>query len=103
MMVGILGGGLAHIRLADGSHRMVDGLPRAPFAARPDRYRPVSDTLPDYLDVEAPQNTFGPTAVAAPGALPVWCAPLERFVTMPPAAVIRPAIPPACPRSRATP
>ena len=26
MMVGVLGGGLAHIRLADGSHRILDGL-----------------------------------------------------------------------------
>ncbi|MFN4090340.1 MAG: gamma-glutamyltransferase [Alphaproteobacteria bacterium] len=92
MMVGIMGGGLAHIRLADGSHRILDGLPCAPGAARPDSYRPVSDTLPDYLDVEGRENTLGPRAVAAPGALPAWCEALARFGTMPLADVMEPAI-----------
>ena len=30
MMVGIIGGGMAHIRLADGSHRFIDGQSTAP-------------------------------------------------------------------------
>ena len=30
MMVGIIGGGMAHIRLADGSHRFVDGQSTVP-------------------------------------------------------------------------
>ena len=72
MMVGIMGGGLAHIRLADGSHRIIDGLPCAPLAAKPDSFRPISDKLPDYLDVEGRENTVGPKAVAAPGALIGW-------------------------------
>lgn len=92
MMVGIMGGGIAHIRLADGSHRILDSLPRAPFAARPDLYRPVSDTLPDYMDVEGRENAVGPKAVAAPGALLGWCEALERFGTMPLADVLEPAI-----------
>src|SRR3546814_341676 len=82
---------------------MVDGLPRAPFAARPDSYRPVSDTLPDYLDVEGRENTVGPKAVAAPGALPGWCETLERFGTMPLADVIEPAIRHAARGFRVTP
>src|SRR5690349_18818032 len=92
MMVGILGGGLAHIRLADGTHRVIDGLPCAPLAARPDTYRPISDKLPDYLDVEGRENTVGPKAVAAPGALKGWCDALARFGTMPLADVMEPAI-----------
>ncbi len=36
MMVGVLGGGLSHLRLADGRHRVIDGLSLAPAAARPD-------------------------------------------------------------------
>jgi len=92
MMVGILGGGLAHIRLADGTHRIVDGLPCAPLAARPDTYRPISDTLPDYLDTEGRENAVGPKAVAAPGALKGWCDALARFGTMPLADVTEPAI-----------
>jgi gamma-glutamyltranspeptidase / glutathione hydrolase len=92
MMVGIMGGGLAHIRLADGSHRVIDGLPCAPLAARPDTYRPISDKLPDYLDVEGRENTLGVKAVAAPGALKAWCDTLARFGTMPLADVMEPAI-----------
>jgi gamma-glutamyltranspeptidase/glutathione hydrolase len=36
MMVGIIGGGMAHIRLADGSHRFIDGQSTVPLAVRPD-------------------------------------------------------------------
>ena len=32
MMVGIIGGGMAHIRLADGSHRFIDGQSTVPLA-----------------------------------------------------------------------
>ena len=38
MMVGILGGGMAHIRLADGSHRFIDGQSTVPSVVRPDTY-----------------------------------------------------------------
>jgi gamma-glutamyltranspeptidase len=34
MMVGILGGGMAHLRLPDGRHTVIDGLSTAPAAAR---------------------------------------------------------------------
>ena len=61
MMVGIFGGGMAHIRLADGSHRVIDGQAYAPAAATPDMYRPVSDTLPNYLDTDD-DNDGAPTA-----------------------------------------
>src|SRR5213595_430483 len=40
MMVGIIGGGMAHIRLADGSHRFIDGQSSVPLAVQPDSYRP---------------------------------------------------------------
>ena len=92
MMVGILGGGLTHLRLPDGSHRIIDGLPTAPVATRPDIFRPVSDTLPTYLDTEGRENAVGPKASAAPGALPAWCETLARFGTMPLADVMEPAI-----------
>src|SRR6266404_2042430 len=39
MMVGIIGGGMAHIRLADGSHRFIDGQSTVPLVVRPDTYR----------------------------------------------------------------
>ena len=34
MMVGIIGGGMAHIRLADGSHRFIDGQSTVPLAVQ---------------------------------------------------------------------
>src|SRR5215475_9021274 len=51
MMVGILGGGLAHIRLADRSHRILDGLSTAPAAARADMYECLSDEVGKARDV----------------------------------------------------
>jgi len=92
MMVGIFGGGMAHLRLADGRHTVIDGLSTAPLAARADMYRPVSDTLPDYLETEGRANAVGPTAVAVPGTLKGWVETLSRFGTFPLADVMEPAI-----------
>jgi len=35
MMVGIIGGGMAHIRTSDGSHRFIDGQSTVPLAVSP--------------------------------------------------------------------
>src|SRR5437899_5613749 len=40
MMVGILGGGMAHVRLADGRHVVIDGQSTAPLATGPTTYTP---------------------------------------------------------------
>lgn len=92
MMVGILGGGLAHIRLADGRHLVLDGISTAPARARPDMFSTVSDTLPEYQETKGRKNFVGPLAMAVPGALAVWSEALQRCGTMPLAEVIRPAI-----------
>src|SRR3978361_2424511 len=47
MMVGIIGGGMAHIRLADGSHRFIDGQSTVPLAVRPDTYKSKPGSPPD--------------------------------------------------------
>src|SRR4029078_3727501 len=39
MMVGIIGGGMAHVRLADGTHRFIDGQSTVPAAVKPDTYK----------------------------------------------------------------
>src|ERR1700712_2064867 len=49
MMVGILGGGMAHIRLADGSHRVIDGQSTVPGSVRPDTYRPKPGSAHDVF------------------------------------------------------
>ncbi|MEC7648934.1 MAG: gamma-glutamyltransferase [Pseudomonadota bacterium] len=92
MMVGIVGGGMAHIRLSNGTHRVIDGLGRAPLAVGPDVYKPISDTMPDYLETEGRENAVGAKAIAVPGSLKAWCEMLERYGTLSLADVMEPAI-----------
>jgi gamma-glutamyltranspeptidase/glutathione hydrolase len=92
MMVGVLGGGVAHIRLADGQHVMLDGLSTAPGRASADMYETLSDEIGRARDTRDRENQVGPKAVAVPGALAGWCEALERFGTFSLADVLAPAI-----------
>ena len=92
MMVGIAGGGVAHLRLPDGTHTVYDCLSQAAAAARPDMYQPVSDSLPDYMETAGRRNLVGPSAVAVPGNLRGWCDMHSRHGALPFADVIAPAI-----------
>src|SRR5438874_9059678 len=73
MMVGIFGAGHAQIFLRGGAHTVIDGYTTAPAASRPDMYRPISDTWPDYLEVEGRENTVGLRSAGVPGTLKAWC------------------------------
>jgi len=92
MMVGLIGGTTAHIRLADGSHRIIDGMSAVPRAGRPDMYRPLPGAAPEVFDTEGGENQVGPKSVAAPGSLLAWCLALRRWGTMSLADVMQPAI-----------
>jgi gamma-glutamyltranspeptidase/glutathione hydrolase len=92
MMVGIIGGGMAHIRLADSSHRFIDGQSTVPLAVRPDTYRSKPGSAHDVFDTVDNENLNGPKAVAVPGSLKAWCETLHRFGTMSLADVMQPAI-----------
>ena len=92
MMVGIFGAGHAHIFMRGGAHTVIDGYTTAPAASRPDMYRPISDTWPDYLEVEGRENTVGLRSAGVPGTLKAWCEMLERFGTLDLATVMAPAI-----------
>jgi gamma-glutamyltranspeptidase/glutathione hydrolase len=92
MMVGILGGGMAHIRLADGTHTVIDGQSPAPLATHPRIYTPDPNAAPGSMDAVGRKNALGPTAVAAPGNLMGWCDALARHGTFPLADVMEPAI-----------
>ena len=92
MMVGIIGGGMAHIRLADGSHRFIDGQSTVPSAVRPDTYTSKPGSAHDVFDTVGDENLNGPKAVAVPGSLKAWCETLQRFGTMSLADVMQPAI-----------
>jgi len=92
MMVGIIGGGMAHIRLANGSHRFIDGQSTVPLGVRPDTYRSRPGAAHDVFDTVGDENLNGPKAVAVPGSLKAWCETLRRFGTMNLADVMQPAI-----------
>ena len=92
MMVGIAGGGIAHLRTAAGAHKVFDCLSHAGAAATPDMFRPVSDRLPDYMETEGRRNLVGSAAVAVPGNLAGWCAMQAEHGALPLADVIAPAI-----------
>src|SRR5580693_7354751 len=92
MMVGIIGGGMAHIRLADGSHRFIDGQSTVPAAVKPDTYKSKPGSAHDVFDTDGDENLNGPRAVAVPGSLKEWCETLERFGTMSLSDGMQPAI-----------
>ena len=60
MMVGIIGGGMAHIRLADGSHRFIDGQSTVPLAVRPDTYTSKPGSAHDVFDTVGDENLERP-------------------------------------------
>jgi gamma-glutamyltranspeptidase / glutathione hydrolase len=92
MMVGVLGGGITHLRLAGGRHIILDGLSTAPRAARADMYQPVEPGSRTSRETMGRANELGGSAVAVPGALAGWCQALANHGTMPLADVLAPAI-----------
>jgi gamma-glutamyltranspeptidase/glutathione hydrolase len=92
MMVGIFGAGWTHIRLADGSHVILDNYTTAPAAATPDLYTPISDTWPDYMETEGRKNRVGFLAVGVPGTLKAWAELVETWGRLDLETVMQPAI-----------
>jgi len=92
MMVGILGGGVAHLRMADGRHVVVDGLSTAPAAAREDMFPLPDGAGPEARESVGRSNAVGALAVAVPGALPAWSHTLATYGSWPLADVMEPAI-----------
>jgi gamma-glutamyltranspeptidase / glutathione hydrolase len=103
MMVGIFGAGMIHVRLADGRHLVIDNYTTAPAASRPDMFRPVSDTWPDYLRAEGDVNIVGLLSAGVPGTLKGWSEAVARFGRLDLETVMQPAIRHAERGFRATP
>jgi gamma-glutamyltranspeptidase / glutathione hydrolase len=103
MMVGILGGGMAHIRLADGTHTIIDNQSTAALATDPTIYAPDPNAAPGTMETIGRKNAVGPTAVAVPGNLKGWCETLDRYGTFARADVMEPAIRHASKGFRVTP
>ena len=91
-MVGLIGGTTCHIRLADGSHRILDGMSAVPLAGHPTMFKPIAGAAPTVYDVERRENQLGPKAVATPGSLLAWTQALRRYGTMSLSDVMQPAI-----------
>ncbi|MFA5663616.1 gamma-glutamyltransferase [Castellaniella sp.] len=91
MMVGLFGGGMAHIRMADGAHVILDGLSQAPMQASPTMYEPLADGGYGYGTV-GHRNRIGPMAIATPGSLRGWCDAQARYGRLSLADVLEPAI-----------
>jgi gamma-glutamyltranspeptidase/glutathione hydrolase len=92
MMVGLLGGGFAHLRLPDGRHTVVEGQGNCPQAVGPTTFVPDPAAPPGSLDAVGRRNAVGRTSVATPGNLMAWCALLQRHGSLPLADVVEPAI-----------
>jgi gamma-glutamyltranspeptidase/glutathione hydrolase len=92
MMVGLIGGTTCHIRLSDGSHRIIDGMSAVPLAGHPTMFKPIAGTPPEIYDVERRENQLGPKAVATPGSLLAWTHALRTYGTMSLADVMQPAL-----------
>jgi gamma-glutamyltranspeptidase/glutathione hydrolase len=92
MMVGLIGGGMTHIRLPDGTHTVIDGQSTVPAAGRPDMFTPVSPDWPAALETVGRKNAVGALSVAVPGNLAAWCEALARFGSLSLADAMAPAI-----------
>jgi gamma-glutamyltranspeptidase/glutathione hydrolase len=92
MMVGILGGGFANIRLADGTQTILEGQGRCPQAVGPTTFTPDPAAGPGVLDAVGRRNSVGRAAVAVPGNLMAWCQMLQRHGSLSLADVVEPAI-----------
>ncbi len=93
MMISVLGGGVMHLRLADGTHSIIDNLSTAPGAATSTMFRPTTDgRLPNARAVEGRRNEIGALAVAVPGALAGWCEAASAHGRLPLADLVAPAI-----------
>src|SRR3954464_13226642 len=56
MMGGIIGGGMAHTRLADGNHRFIDGQSTVPAAVLDTSYTPTPGSAHDLFDTDGNEN-----------------------------------------------
>ncbi|OYU74936.1 MAG: hypothetical protein CFE32_16155, partial [Alphaproteobacteria bacterium PA3] len=92
MMVGLLGGGFANLRLADGTQTILEGQGLCPAAVGPTTFTADPDAPPGALDAIGRRNSVGREAVAVPGNLMAWCTLLQRHGSLPLADVVEPAI-----------
>lgn len=92
MMVGLFGGGMFHMRGADGTHTVLDGQSIAPAAAHATMFTPLKPEDPLVIEAVGRENVVGARSVAVPGNLLAWAAALEREGRFSLADVLQPAV-----------
>jgi gamma-glutamyltranspeptidase/glutathione hydrolase len=92
MMVGLLGGGFAHIRQPDGTHTILEGQGTCPQAVGENTFTHDPCAPPGSLESVGRQHSLGRAAVATPGNLMAWCQMLSRHGSMSLHEVMAPAI-----------
>jgi gamma-glutamyltranspeptidase/glutathione hydrolase len=92
MMVGLLGGGFAHLRQPDGVHRILEGQGTCPQAVGPHTFQHDASAPPGSLESVGRRHSLGRGAVATPGNLMAWCQMLSRHGTLSLDDVMAPAI-----------
>ena len=92
MMVGLLGGGFANLRLPDGRQTILEGQSSCPMAVDATSFTPDPHAAPGALDAVGRRNSVGRASVATPGNLMAWCEMLSRHGRLSLADVTEPAI-----------
>jgi len=92
MMVGLLGGGFAHLRHSDGTHTILEGQGTCPQSVGPHTFTHDALAPAGSLESVGRQHSLGRAAVATPGNLMAWCQMLSRHGSMSLSEVIAPAV-----------
>jgi gamma-glutamyltranspeptidase / glutathione hydrolase len=92
MMVGILGGGVTHLRLPDTRHIIIDAFSTAPGSAHAAMFEPTADGLASARSTKGRLNEIGAASIATPGNLAGWAHMLAQHGTRSLADVTAPAI-----------
>lgn len=92
MMVGLLGGGFAHLRLPDGQQTVIEGQGVCPQEITANTFMPDPLAPPGTMETVGRRNSLGRAAVATPGNLMAWCRMLAQHGSLSLGDVMEPAL-----------
>ena len=92
MMVGPFGGGFTNFFKPNEGFSTIDGYGSAPEAAHEKMYKPISNDLAQYFDVEDQLNQNGYLSVGTPANLLAWTHLVEKYGNFNLSEVIQPSI-----------
>ena len=92
MMVGPFGAGFTNFFRPNEGFSTIDGYGSAPGAAHETMYKPISNDLAQYFDVEDQLNQNGYLSAGTPGNLLAWTHLVEKYGNFPLEEIIQPSI-----------